>query len=220
MVLPAGFEIAAITEREDPRDAFVSDNAGISTLPAGAASAPRACAAKARCARAFRDSWSGRAATQTRLKKLDAGIMAIILAAAGLQAVGLAGHATSSWMKPAGAGAGRSASSASPTNSDVITCTSLDHARPPCVRAERALSRALSGKPAAARCLRAARWRAATAARFVASQDGSWCARADGADGRRPRHRTCRATQGARRGADPRCAGKTVKPPMDADKRR
>ena len=44
MVLPPGFEIAAITEREDARDAFVSNHyAHLSALPAGSRIGTSAC---------------------------------------------------------------------------------------------------------------------------------------------------------------------------------
>jgi hydroxymethylbilane synthase len=47
MELPEGFALAAVLEREDPRDAFVSnDYASLDELPAGAWSAPAACAAR------------------------------------------------------------------------------------------------------------------------------------------------------------------------------
>ncbi len=45
--LPKGFEIAAITERQDPRDAFCSrHHASFQDLPKPRASAPPACAAR------------------------------------------------------------------------------------------------------------------------------------------------------------------------------
>ena len=68
MDLPAGFALAAVLEREDPRDAFVSDrHASLDELPQGAGSAPRACAAWCSCARCAPTCGSSRcAATSTR----------------------------------------------------------------------------------------------------------------------------------------------------------
>ncbi|GLR11753.1 porphobilinogen deaminase [Chitinimonas prasina] len=93
MRLPEGFAIAAITEREDPRDAFVSkhyDN--LAALPAGAvvgtSSLRREAQIRARYPELVVKPLRGN--VQTRLGKLDAGEYdAIILAAAGLKRLGL-----------------------------------------------------------------------------------------------------------------------------------
>ena len=51
MDMPPGYALAAIAEREDPRDAFVSARyAGLDALPAGAWSGLPACGGKASCA--------------------------------------------------------------------------------------------------------------------------------------------------------------------------
>jgi len=98
MVLPAGFEIAAITEREDPRDAFVSNHYGsLDALPTGSrigtSSLRRESQARARFPQLVVGPLRGN--VQTRLKKLDAGdYAAIILAAAGLKRLGLAERIT------------------------------------------------------------------------------------------------------------------------------
>jgi len=93
MRLPEGFAIAAITEREDPRDAFVStryDN--LAALPAGAvvgtSSLRREAQIRARYPELLVKPLRGN--VQTRLGKLDGGEYdAIILAAAGLKRLGL-----------------------------------------------------------------------------------------------------------------------------------
>ncbi|HAJ92464.1 MAG TPA: hydroxymethylbilane synthase [Gammaproteobacteria bacterium] len=91
--LPDGLCIAAILEREDPRDAFVSGNyASIDALPEGArvgtSSLRRQCQLRAR--RPDLEILDLRGNVGTRLGKLDAGDYdAIILACAGLIRLGL-----------------------------------------------------------------------------------------------------------------------------------
>ncbi len=86
--LPDGFDIVAITERADPRDAFVSNRyKGIGELPegvkVGTASLRRQCQIKARRPDLQVEVLRGN--VQTRLGKLDDGQFdAIILAASGL----------------------------------------------------------------------------------------------------------------------------------------
>jgi len=93
MVLPEGFVIAAITEREDARDAFVSNRfRSLDELPRGArvgtSSLRREAQLHAR--RASLRVAPLRGNVQTRLRKLDEGEFdAIILAAAGLKRLGL-----------------------------------------------------------------------------------------------------------------------------------
>jgi hydroxymethylbilane synthase len=90
--LPAGFEIAAITERQDPRDAFCSRlYSGIEYLPlrahVGTSSLRRQAQLKA--IRPDLDVHPLRGNVDTRLRKLEqAEYDAIILAAAGLQRLG------------------------------------------------------------------------------------------------------------------------------------
>ncbi|WP_199055515.1 hydroxymethylbilane synthase, partial [Aquitalea sp. ASV15] len=89
MVLPEGFALAAICEREDPRDAFVSNKfASLAELPAGAvvgtSSLRRESQLRARYPQLVIKPLRGN--VQTRLRKLDDGEYdAIILAAAGLK---------------------------------------------------------------------------------------------------------------------------------------
>ncbi len=93
MDLPDGFELAAVLEREDPRDAFVSnDYASLAELPPGAvvgtSSLRRQSLIAARYPQLVIKPLRGN--LDTRLGKLDRGdYAAIILAAAGLKRLGL-----------------------------------------------------------------------------------------------------------------------------------
>jgi hydroxymethylbilane synthase len=93
MELPEGFELAAILEREDPRDAFVSnDFASLDALPHGAvvgtSSLRRQALIAARYPHLVIKPLRGN--LDTRLGKLDRGdYAAIVLAAAGLKRLGL-----------------------------------------------------------------------------------------------------------------------------------
>ena len=93
MDLPDGFELAAVLEREDPRDAFVStDYASLDALPAGAivgtSSLRRQSLIAARYPHLVIKPLRGN--LDTRMGKLDRGeYAAIILAAAGLIRLGL-----------------------------------------------------------------------------------------------------------------------------------
>ncbi len=154
MVLPPGFEIAAITEREDPRDAFVSKHyRSLAQLPAGSrvgtSSLRRESQIRARFAQLLIEPLRGN--VQTRLTKLDEGnYAAIILAAAGLKRLGLAARITAilppeeSLPAP---GQGALGIECRAERSDVSAMMhALNHdSTAACVRAERALSRALSG---------------------------------------------------------------------------
>ncbi len=94
MELPEGFELAAVLEREDPRDAFVSnDYASLDALPAGAVVGTSSLRRQALIAARFPHLVIQplRGNLDTRLGKLDRGdYAAIILAAAGLKRLGLA----------------------------------------------------------------------------------------------------------------------------------
>jgi hydroxymethylbilane synthase len=96
--LPEGFTIAAVLERADPRDAFLSHSAQrFADLAQGArlgtSSQRRQCVLKA--ARPDLSVQQLRGNVDTRLKKLDDGAYdAIILAAAGLTRLGLAARIT------------------------------------------------------------------------------------------------------------------------------
>lgn len=91
--LPTGLEIGAILEREDPRDAFVSNRfAGIDDLPLGArvgtSSLRRQC--QLRATRPDLEIIDLRGNVNTRLAKLDDGDYdAIVLACAGLRRLGM-----------------------------------------------------------------------------------------------------------------------------------
>lgn len=93
MDLPEGFALAAVLEREDPRDAFVSnDFPSLHDLPPGAivgtSSLRRQALISARFPHLVIQALRGN--LDTRLRKLDQGeYAAIILAAAGLKRLGL-----------------------------------------------------------------------------------------------------------------------------------
>jgi hydroxymethylbilane synthase len=93
MELPEGFELAAVLEREDPRDAFVSnDYASLDALPAGAVVGTSSLRRQALIAARFPQLVIQplRGNLDTRLAKLDRGeYAAIILAAAGLKRLGM-----------------------------------------------------------------------------------------------------------------------------------
>lgn len=94
MDLPDGFELAAVMQREDPRDAFVSGRyASIETLPQGARVGTSSLRRAAQLSewRADLNILPLRGNLDTRLGKLDRGEYdAIVLAAAGLKRLGLA----------------------------------------------------------------------------------------------------------------------------------
>ena len=154
MVLPPGFAIAAITERADPRDAFVSNSyANFDVLPdgsrVGTSSLRRESQIRARFPGLIVDPLRGN--VQTRLKKLDDGqYAAIVLAAAGLKRLGLADRITAvltpEQSLPA-PGQGALGIECRADRMDILEMMRVlhDSATDACVRAERALSRALAG---------------------------------------------------------------------------
>jgi hydroxymethylbilane synthase len=93
MELPEGFDLAAVMEREDPRDAFVSnDYDSLDALPDGAVVGTSSLRRQALIAARFPKLVIKplRGNLDTRLGKLDRGeYAAIILAAAGLKRLGL-----------------------------------------------------------------------------------------------------------------------------------
>lgn len=104
MSLPAGFELAAVLEREDPRDAFVSPLfAALAELPQGAVVGTSSLRRIVQLL-ALRPDLRVlplRGNLDTRLRKLDeGGFDAIVLAAAGLMRLGLA-HRIASRFEPA-----------------------------------------------------------------------------------------------------------------------
>jgi hydroxymethylbilane synthase len=94
MDLPPGFVLAAVWEREDPRDAFVSNRfASLAELPPGARVGTSSLRRQAQllALRPDLDIQPLRGNLDTRLRKLDeGGYDAIVLAAAGLTRLGLA----------------------------------------------------------------------------------------------------------------------------------
>ena len=96
MDLPAGFELAAVLEREDARDAFVSPRyASLDELPQGAKVGTSSLRRQVQLLRLRPDLVIEplRGNLDTRLRKLDeGGYDAIVLAAAGLKRLGLAGR--------------------------------------------------------------------------------------------------------------------------------
>jgi hydroxymethylbilane synthase len=93
MDLPAGFTLAAVLEREDPRDAFVSNRcASLAELPAGAVVGTSSLRRVVQIIAMRPDLRieALRGNLDTRLRKLDeGGYDAIVLAAAGLMRLGL-----------------------------------------------------------------------------------------------------------------------------------
>ncbi len=154
MNLPEGFQLAAIGEREDPRDAFVSGTyASLDALPAGArvgtSSLRRECQLRARYPQLIIEPLRGN--VQTRLRKLDEGQYdAIILAAAGLKRLGLGARIrneiTPEQSLPA-VGQGALGIECLAGRDDLVALLApLNHIdTADCVRAERAMSRALGG---------------------------------------------------------------------------
>jgi hydroxymethylbilane synthase len=154
MVLPPGFAIAAITQRADPRDAFLSNRyPNFGALPdgscVGTSSLRRESQIRARFPRLVVEPLRGN--VQTRLKKLDDGqYAAIVLAAAGLKRLGLADRITAiltpeeSLPAP---GQGALGIECRADRAEIIAMMRALHDGPAdaCVRAERALSRALAG---------------------------------------------------------------------------
>jgi hydroxymethylbilane synthase len=154
MILPHGFAIAAIGEREDPRDAIVSTRCrSLSELAPGAvvgtSSLRRESQIRARFPKLEVAALRGN--VQTRLRKLDEGHFdAIILAAAGLNRLGLteriAGLISTEESVPA-VGQGALGIECLEHRKDILAAVAPlnDDATDLCVRAERAMSRALAG---------------------------------------------------------------------------
>lgn len=187
--LPPGFILAAILEREDPRDAFVSARyGGFEAMPAGAVVGTSSLRREAQIAARFPHLTVRllRGNVETRLAKLDRGEYdAAVLAAAGLGRLGLQARIRAvlppEAMLPApGQGAlGIECLAADRRVADLVARLA-DPMAAACVRAERSVSRALGGSctiPLAAFAqpeggqlkLRA----------LVASRDGRRIARAD-----------------------------------------
>ena len=165
MELPEGFALAAIGERASPFDAFVSNQyARLEEMPAGAIVGTSSLRREAQLRAKFPHLTIKplRGNVQTRLSKLDNGDYdAIILAAAGLQRLGLDGRireilSPADSLPAAGQGALGIEIAARRTDlADILR--PLNHEETAaCVTAERALARALGGScqvPLAAYCV-------------------------------------------------------------------
>ena len=154
MDLPPGFELACVMEREDPRDAFVSNRfEQLADLPQGAVVGTSSLR-RVVLLRALRPDLKIeplRGNLDTRLRKLDEGNYdAIVLAAAGLKRLGLASRIrrvfeTSEMLPAAGQGAlGIETRSERPEVAAALA--PLAHQTTwLCVAAERAVSRSMGG---------------------------------------------------------------------------
>ena len=154
MALPEGFALAAVMEREDPRDAFVSnDFASLDALPPGSvvgtSSLRREAMLRARYPQLIVQPLRGN--LDTRLSKLDRGdYAAIILASAGLKRLGLAARIRA-WLDPedslpsAGQGALGIEIRAGRPELEAWLAPLRHEATRLAVEAERAVSRALGG---------------------------------------------------------------------------
>jgi hydroxymethylbilane synthase len=174
MDLPAGFALACVMPREDPRDAWVSPHhATLADLPRGAvvgtSSLRRTVLLRALFAQLKRGDIRIeplRGNLDTRLRKLDEGQYAgIVLAAAGLKRLGLAARiryifATDEMLPAAGQGAlGIEIGAGRPDLADALAPLA-DRDTWLAVAAERAVSRAMGGScsmPLAAHAMREGR---------------------------------------------------------------
>ncbi len=154
MVLPPGFCIAAIPEREDARDCLVSNRyTSLEQIPAGSVIGTSSLRREAQ----LRERYPGlvikalRGNLDTRLAKLDRGdYQGIVLAVAGLKRLGLAGRISSVLAPEASLPAPGQGALAIECREDRHALrrqlARLDHGdTAACLRAERAVSRALSG---------------------------------------------------------------------------
>jgi hydroxymethylbilane synthase len=154
MDMPDGFALAAVTAREDPRDAFVSNRyLDLAGLPGGARIGTSSLRREAQLRE--RDPLLAilplRGNVNTRLRKLDEGHYdAIVLAAAGLRRLGFAGR-IASYLDPdeslPAVGQGALALECRADRADVIAALAplADRDTTLATVAERAFSRALSG---------------------------------------------------------------------------
>ena len=152
--LPPGFVLAAITQREDPRDALVSAKyKSLRELPKGGSIGTSSLRRQAQISERYPalEVKLLRGNVDTRLAKLDRGEYdAIVLAAAGLTRLGLQKRITSYLsdddMLPApGQGALGIECLAARTDLIALLAPLIDVPTSSCVRAERTVSRALGG---------------------------------------------------------------------------
>lgn len=152
--MPPGFMLAAITAREDPRDALVSSRyATLAELPAGAIVGTSSLRRAAQIAERYPalQIRSLRGNVDTRLAKLERGEYdAVVLAAAGLKRLGLGARirsllAVEDSLPAAGQGAlGIECRAGRPAITALLEPLS-DPTSSICVRAERAVNRSLGG---------------------------------------------------------------------------
>jgi len=154
MDMPDGFELVAILEREDPRDAFVSNKfASLAELPQGAVVGTSSLRRITQLLNLRPDLKIEplRGNLDTRLRKLDeGGFDAIVLAAAGLMRLGLADRIRTRFgvdeMIPcAGQGALGLEIRADATALKTVLTAMIDTPTWLATQAERAVSRALGG---------------------------------------------------------------------------
>lgn len=154
MDLPEGFMLAAVTEREDPRDAFVSNRyARLSDMPPGARVGTSSLRRQAQLRVNHPDLEVDmlRGNVNTRLRKLDEGQYdAIILAAAGLKRLGFGERikteiAPEESLPAVGQGALGIETLASRDDVAALLAPLNDRLSAARVRAERAMSRKLQG---------------------------------------------------------------------------
>ncbi|PTQ76198.1 hydroxymethylbilane synthase [Nitrosomonas oligotropha] len=154
MNVPEGFKLAAITEREDPRDAFVSIHySGLDALPEGSIVGTSSLRRESQLRAQFPhlEVHPLRGNVQTRLRKLDEGqYAAIILAAAGLKRLGLSDRITallSPEQSLPAVGQGALGIECRADRTDLVALMQPLHHQETayCVEAERALSRVLGG---------------------------------------------------------------------------
>jgi len=152
--LPAGFTLAAITAREDPRDAFVSRKfASLDEMPAKATLGTSSLRRSAQIAERHPSLEMRllRGNVETRLARLDQGQYdAIVLAVAGLVRLGLEGRIRSRLEVDASLpapGQGALGIECLAARGDIVRLLAplADEATALCVRAERAVSLALGG---------------------------------------------------------------------------
>lgn len=154
MELPEGFCLAGVLEREDPRDAFVSNHfATLADLPAGAVVGTSSLRRMV-LLRALRPDLRIeplRGNLDTRLRKLDDGqYAAIVLAAAGLKRLGLGSRVRAVFEPPEmlpAAGQGALGIEVRADRSDLLAALAplVHHSTWLRVAAERAVSRAMGG---------------------------------------------------------------------------
>lgn len=154
MNVPEGFKLAAITEREDPRDAFVSNQyTGLKELPEGSIVGTSSLRRESQLRAQFPHLQVHplRGNVQTRLRKLDEGkYAAIILAAAGLKRLELSNRITTllnpEQSLPA-VGQGALGIECRADRTDLVELLQPLHHQETayCVEAERAMSRILGG---------------------------------------------------------------------------